>query len=773
MPRHEELTGTFQRERNVFQEDDPERRCIIGDLEDGTTIKGHAQAGELEGGLTYRFLGRWSTHPTWGRQFHFSSFALATPSGERATIKYLARGPGIGLKRAKEIWRRFGEESLAVCREQPGTLAAAIKGITLEAAEAIAEYFQAHVRLERVTIELNDILASRGFPKTLPDRVIREWGERAPAIIRERPYSLMAFRGVGFGIADALYLELGHDPAAIDRQAWCLHHAMSTSGEGHTWWPASHGGRVLRKAVSVDDADLHLAVKYGEEHGLLATRWNTTLTHIALASNARAEERLAGHVYAAIRESQSVPTRWPDLSDCEALSEHQRTEAARATDGFFGILAGSPGTGKTYTLAQIIKTIQQREGAARIAVAAPTGKAAVRASESLASQGVNMVATTIHRLLGVVAQGDGDREMGFSFAHDEDTPLELDYLFVDEASMIDASLAASLLAARPAGCHVLWIGDPDQLAPVGHGAPLRDLIAAGLPRGHLKEIRRNAGRIVRACAEIRDHQRCTFSPDLKLDAEPPENLVLVESDNPDGQIELMEAAIRAANIDGLDPVWDCQIVVPVNDKSPLGRKRLNRHLQQMLNPRGERLDGCPFRVGDKITCTKNGYLPLIQGDPNGSPKEGEAYVANGELARVMQLNPAAMVVQLTMPDRLCRVPRGKAKSEDGEASAGCNFDLAYALSVHKSQGSEWPVVIVMLDGYGGALRVMDRHWVYTAISRAKEYCVCIGAEKTVLSSVRQSHMWRRKTFLRERLDELHLDAALQAFSLPVTEPQEV
>jgi len=119
------------------------------------------------------------------------------------------------------------------------------------------------------------------------------------------------------------------------------------------------------------------------------------------------------------------------------------------------------------------------------------------------------------------------------------------------------------------------------------------------------------------------------------------------------------------------------------------------------------------------------------------------------------------------------VPRGKAKSEDGEASAGCNFDLAYALSVHKSQGSEWPVVIVMLDGYGGALRVMDRHWVYTAISRAKEYCVCIGAEKTVLSSVRQSHMWRRKTFLRERLDELHLDAALQAFSLPVTEPQEV
>lgn len=765
MPRHEELTGTFLCERNVFQEDDPELRTVIGTLEDGTTIKGRAQSGDLESGLSYRFLGRWSVHPTWGKQFHFSSFALATPSGQRGTIKYLARGPGLGLKRAKEIWQRFGEDSLQVCREQPKRLAT-IKGITLATAEAIAEFFQQYVRLERVTIELNDLLAARGFPRTLIDRVIREWGERAPAIIRENPYRLMAWRNVGFATADALYLELGHDPAAVERQAWCIFHACQTSGDGHTWWPVSHAGSVLRQSISTDGADLQAAIQYGERHGMLATRWSPALSHVTLDGNANAEERLARHVHAAVRESGCTPTRWPNLADVDALSDHQRTEATRATDGFFGILAGSPGTGKTHTLAQIIKAIEQQEGGARIAVAAPTGKAAVRASESLAAQGVSMVATTIHRLLGIVAQGEGDREAGWAFAHDEDTPLELDYLFIDEASMVDASLAASLLAARPAGCHVLWIGDPDQLAPVGHGAPLRDLIAAGLPKGHLKEIRRNAGRIVRACAEIRDDQRCTFSGDLELDATPPENLVLVEANRPEIQTELMDAAIRAASIEGHDPVWDCQVVVPVNDKSPLARKHLNRHLQQLLNPRGEQLDGCPFRVGDKITCTKNGYLPLLKGDPNGSPKEGEAYVANGELAKVIELKPTAMTIKLSMPDRLCRVPRGKPKSEDSQA--GCNFDLAYALSVHKSQGSEWPVVIVVLDGYGGALRVMDRHWLYTAVSRAKQYCVCIGSEKTVTSAVRQSHMWRRRTFLRERLDEMHLDEAIEAFAIPLT-----
>lgn len=415
--------------------------------------------------------------------------------------------------------------------------------------------------------------------------------------------------------------------------------------------------------------------------------------------------------------------------------------------------------------AAVVHTIRATEGAARIGICAPTGKAAVRCTENLSKQGVAIVATTIHRLLGVQQVDAVD---GWAFVHGETLPLDLDFLFVDEFSMCDATLAAALLAARPNGCHVLLVGDPDQLSPVGHGAPLRDLIAAGLPCGHLREIRRNAGRIVRSCAEIRDRQRITFSPKLDLAAEIPENLLLLDRSKPDDQIaELEQFLSRIAGGKKYDPVWDCQVVVPVNEKSPLARKTLNKSLQQLLNPDGEQLGGCPFRVGDKVVCLKNGSLPLIEGDANGSPTKGEAYVANGEQARVVAIAENCLTLRLELPGRLVRVPRGKKQeAEDGEekegnTKAGCNFDLAYAISVHKSQGSEWPIVIVMLDGYGGAMRLCDRHWLLTAVSRAKVLCVCIGAKQVALSAVKKSHMWDRKTFLRERIEELRVNDVQQ------------
>jgi len=443
------------------------------------------------------------------------------------------------------------------------------------------------------------------------------------------------------------------------------------------------------------------------------------------------------------------------------LTPHQTAEATAAMQGWLGILAGSPGTGKTFTLAQIIRAIQRTRGAARIAVAAPTGKAAVRASESLASQGLDLTASTIHRLLGVMkVDGEEQREQGWRFAHDEDNPLPLDFLFIDEASMVDTSLAAALFAAVPAGCHVLLIGDPNQLAPVGHGAPLRDLIAAGLPCGHLKEIQRNAGRIVRSCAEIRDFHRIRFSPSLCLHGDEPENLVLLEQSQPDRQVAELETFYDRLDRDQHDPIWDAQVVVPVNEKSPLARKALNKHLQGLLNPDGRRVDGCPFRVGDKIVCLKNQYdMPLLAGEENGA-KPGTCVVANGEQARVVEVAPNCIKATLALPDRTIRIPRGKQEqSEDGEptAAAGCHFDLAYAISVHKSQGSEWPIVLVMLDGYAGARRVETREWIYTAISRAKDYCMCIGERSVADAACRRSGLWDRKTFLRERIEAGRVD----------------
>ena len=474
---------------------------------------------------------------------------------------------------------------------------------------------------------------------------------------------------------------------------------------------------------------------------------------------------------------------WPSPESLPDLSEHQREQYAKAAHGCLGILGGRPGTGKTFSLARILAAIPS----GRSAVVAPTGKAAVRITESLQRAGVkNKRATTIHSLLGPSL----DEETGWAFEHDEDHPLPLDWIFVDEGSMLDTPLFGSLLAARAPGARVMLIGDVNQLAPVGHGAPLRDMISAGLPYGELTEIRRNAGRIVRCCHGIIDKHRFEPSPTLDLAAESPENLLHVERRDPEQQIEMVKAMLdkfrNGARLSerSISPLWDCQVVVPVNEKSPLARKRLNGILQGFLNPGGERVEGSPFRVGDKIVCGKNGWVPVdfdtihkytkapckrLNGmqrflNPGGErveacntdAKDGKVYVANGEQAGVLAVFPRYTVARLWIPDRVVRIPKGESYTDDnGEAQeTGCNWDLAYAISVHKSQGSEFPVVITIADGYPGARMLCTREWWYTALSRAETMAVTIGQRDVIEGAIQKSGLWARKTFLKETIIEL-------------------
>ncbi len=472
---------------------------------------------------------------------------------------------------------------------------------------------------------------------------------------------------------------------------------------------------------------------------------------------------------------------WPTPESLPDLSDHQRERYAQAARGHLSILGGRPGTGKTFTLARILSQVPS----GRCAVAAPTGKAAVRITESLQRAGVrNMRATTIHTLLGP----GRDDEDNWSFEHNEEHPLaDFDWIFVDEASMCDTWLTGCLLSARASGCRVMLIGDVNQLAPVGYGAPLRDLIAAGLPYGELTEVQRNSGRIVRACGEIIDHHRFTPSPKLDLAAESPENLLHVERADPERQIEVVTATLEmfrrgktlTVRVDDamaekrIDPVWDCQVVVPVNEKSPLARKRLNVILQEFLNPGGERIKGSTFRVGDKIVNGKNGWLPadntfsrIPEGDCwNQAQKDGKVYVANGEQAKVFAVFDRYTVARLWLPDRIIRIPKGKSyENEDGESEdSGCSWELAYALSVHKSQGSQWPVVITLADAYPGARMLCDRCWIYTALSRAETLAVTIGQRDVIDGMCRKSHIWNRKTFLVESIKELEKAAIVQGW----------
>jgi len=455
---------------------------------------------------------------------------------------------------------------------------------------------------------------------------------------------------------------------------------------------------------------------------------------------------------------------WPSPASIPDISDHQREQYAKAAVGSLGLLGGRPGTGKTFSLARILGMVPK----ARCAVAAPTGKAAVRITESLNRAGVHGVrATTIHSLLKVTSSDDG-----WQFEYGEDNPLPLDFIFLDEFSMCDTYLTGCLLAARAPGCRVLAIGDVNQLAPVGHGAPLRDLIAAGLPYGEMIDIQRNSGRIVKACHAIIDKK--TFEPSAKLDleAESPENLIHVERKDPEQQIETLKGMLekfrQGAKLAGetICPTWQTQIIVPVNDKSPLARRKLNTILQAFLNPMGEQFKGKKFRIGDKVVNGKNGWMPVEDDIPRdlqpegpwneGRNKEGKIFTCNGDLARIMAIFPRYLIARLWFPNRMIRIPLGQSfENEEGEEESGsCNFELAYALSCHKAQGAEFPVVITIADDFPGARMLCDRSWIYTALSRARILSMTLGQRETIEGMCRKSHIWNRKTMLVEQIKEL-------------------
>lgn len=465
---------------------------------------------------------------------------------------------------------------------------------------------------------------------------------------------------------------------------------------------------------------------------------------------------------------------WPPASSL-SVSAHQREQYALAAQDNLAILGGRPGSGKTYVLARILGKVSQDPKVT--AVAAPTGKAAVRVTETLNKAGVRGRATTIHRLLGALPANDGT----WGFAHDEKNPLPHSQIFIDESSMVDTPLLSKLMAARAPGCKVMLIGDVNQLAPVGHGAPLRDLIAAGLPYGELREIHRNSGRVVKACHAIIDERKYIPSEKLDLLAESAENLLHIERGSPGTQIDTLKGMlkrfgsepVKVRDEDGdiverrFDPVWDVQVIVPVNDKSPLARIALNNILQNELNPGGDRISGNPFRKFDKIACTQNGRMPVedrrnipphLRGVPlnEDADDEGKIYCANGELARVEAIFPRYTVARLWAPDRLIRIPHGaRYVNEEGETEdAGCNWCLAYAISAHKSQGAEWPIVITMVDAYPGATRLCTREWIYTALSRGKVAVFTVGQRALVDDMCRKSGLWSRKTFLKEQIEDL-------------------
>lgn len=733
------------------------------------TIKGDSEPDELIPGVTYSFHGEFRKYHNQRSgmkesQFWFKAFTTVVQHDEDGIVAYLVsvgKGNHLGQATAKKAWDRWGSDAVRQVRENPLQLCE-LGRISEEQAERIGERLKQLQITESSMIELTDLLVGRGFPKTLPRKCIKSWGNLAGKIIRKDPYRLMQFRGCGFNLCDRLYLELGLDPLKLRRQTLRGWYEIASDSSGDTWFPIEKAERSIASmgSRSRPAKAMQLGERLGrlspDHYGALA-RTSTASAHgelistggrhwIAEGRKAEQERTLADLVGRALRETPSG-WLWPDASQLE-LDDHQRQHITAATASNIGILGGSPGTGKTYSVAQLVKAIL-RKGIVRpedIAIGAPTGKAAVRVTENLLACGANVRARTWHSLLGVSEQDSESGSFGFRF--NRANPWDYKILIGDESSMLDTALMKSVFAARPRGCHMLLVGDVNQLAPVGHGAPLRDMLAAGIPQGELTEIKRNSGGIVETCAAIRDANPW----------EPGDNLQLVEARTPSEQLAATERIL--ADLGEFNPTWDAQVLSAVNLRSKISRKMVNDFLQPILNQNPKQAN-VPFSNSDKVVCTTNGYYGLDEGsycDSDMVDADGRVYVANGELAQIVDVQPKQFIAELSSPDRRIRIPRGKADN----GSSGCNFDLAYSLSCHKSQGSEWPVVIVLLDEYPGARQVCDRSWLYTAISRARHKCYLVGRKSTADAMCRRNNIVRRKTFLRELIGLDHVNHMMLA-----------
>jgi exodeoxyribonuclease V alpha subunit len=464
------------------------------------------------------------------------------------------------------------------------------------------------------------------------------------------------------------------------------------------------------------------------------------------------------------RKAQRIRTPgilWPRMGRQEGLYPHQRQQAEIALSRPVGVLAGVPGTGKTHTAAAIIERVARSWGEGAIAVCAPTGKAAVRLTSALAGRGLSLRATTIHQLLEIGRNGhDGQ---GWGFRRNANRPLEQRFYFVDEISMLDTDLAASFCRALPVGAHVLMIGDPHQLPPVGHGAPLRDLIDSGrVPVGRLGEIRRNAGQIVEACKAIREGGK----------VEAGGNLWHLPTKHPADSIRLAwerfhEIASGRDNPTIRNLATDTQFIVATN-KGPLGRVEVNKALQELYNPHGGRADDNPFRMWDKVICLRNGGYPLAEGAAVGTEayfelmNNNHVYIANGEMGTVVANSDKSTTFAFANPARVVTIPnaRRKADDEDGSPAGGAeDFALGYAVTCHKFQGSECPAVAILIDDSAGARQVCSREWLYTAVSRASQLCLLVGDIGVARMMPRRPQLHKRRTRLAELLREEPHNAA--------------
>ncbi|MEA2191623.1 MAG: exodeoxyribonuclease alpha subunit [Solirubrobacteraceae bacterium] len=647
--------------------------------------------------------GVWRRHARHGWQFQADRVRVLEPVGDHAVRAYLESIKHVGPLGAARLVKRFGaDEVLAAIDADPERILGSVPGIgPRRIGAAVASW-----RDQRELRELRLFLDTHGVDAASAGRIARHFGAGSIALLQRDPYAICELDGIGFATADALARALDTPLDAPGRlSAGVLHALHQAETDGHCHLPLAELSERAARLLGGGDV--------GEAIDELAARGRIVVDdgRVTDARLHAIEQRLAEHVRALLDSEPALRLRRTTRPRAGAFvpSDDQWRGVTQALEHRLSVLTGGPGTGKSATMRTLVDLVKGRTATARLC--APTGKAARRLSELTGAD-----ATTIHRLL--------EWSPGEGFMRGPDDPIEgCDVLIVDEASMLSVQLAEALLGAVGPRTHVVLVGDVDQLAPVGPGRVLEDLIDSGaVPSVRLREVFRQAARsmIVRAAHAINEGEL----PDPIPRPDDVRDFFVVAREGPkaifDEVCEL--AATRLPAHYGLDPAADVQVLAPMH-KGPVGIDALNDELRARLNPDGARIEGTPLRVGDKVMQTRNSY---------------EHDLFNGERGVLVHHDAERDRVHFAGEDgRRLTLP----------VDALDTLRLAYAASVHKAQGSQARAIVVPI--FGGHRIMLTRNLVYTAVTRAQDVCVVVGEPGALAAAVRRTDARRRHTQLRE------------------------
>ncbi|MFB8024169.1 MULTISPECIES: ATP-dependent RecD-like DNA helicase [unclassified Streptomyces] len=683
-------------------------------------------------GESLRMEGRWASHPQFGKQFQVDNYTTVLPATIQGIRRYLGSGliKGIGPVMADRITTHFGVDTLDIIEQHPKRLVE-VPGLGPKRTKMIAAAWEEQKAIKEVMVFLQTV----GVSTSLAVRIYKKYEDASISVVKNQPYRLAAdVWGIGFLTADRIAQAVGIPHDSPERVKAGLQYALSQStDQGHCFLPEE---RLIADGVKLLQVDTGLVIDCLAElaedpEGVVREKVpgpedGQPVTAVYLVPFHRAEISLASQVQRLLRAPEDRMPAFQDVDWDKALAwlarrtgatlaPEQEAAVRLALSRKVAVLTGGPGCGKSFTVRSVIELARARN--AKVVLAAPTGRAAKRLSELTGAE-----ASTVHRLLELKPGGDA--------AYDRDRPLDADLVVVDEASMLDLLLANKLIKAVAPGAHLLLVGDVDQLPSVGAGEVLRDLLAEGgpVPAVRLTTIFRQAQK---SGVVTNAHRINSGVPPLTQGLD--DFFLFVEDETEDAGVLAVDVAARRIPAKfGLNPRRDVQVLAPMH-RGPAGAGHLNGLLQQAITPGRpgvpeKRFGGRVFRVGDKVTQIRNNY------------DKGENGVFNGTVGVVTALDPDEQ--KLTV-----------LTDEDEEIVY--DFDEldelahAYAMTIHRSQGSEYPAVVIPVTT--SAWMMLQRNLLYTAVTRAKKLVVLVGSRKAIGQAVRTVSAGRRCTGLDFRL----------------------